>query len=168
MKAIYTRRSIRHYRPDPVSEDLVTEVIRAGMNAPSAGNEQPWQFLVIYDRSKIDAITSVHPNAKMLHEAPVAILVCADRHRFQYSEYWIQDCAAATENMLIMAADLGLGSVWLGVYSNQPRVEGITRIFSLPENIVPFAVIPLGWPAETKEPNNRFDRSRIHYDTWND
>lgn len=168
MKAIYTRRSIRHYRPDPVPDEMVTEVIRAGMNAPSAGNEQPWEFLVIYDRSKIDLITTVHPNAKMLHEAPVAILVCANRHHFKYAEYWIQDCAAATENMLIMAADLGLGSVWLGVYSNPPRVDGITRLFSLPENIVPFAIIPLGWPAETKEPNNRFERSRIHYDDWSD
>ncbi len=168
MKALFTRRSIRHYKPDPVPENLIRELLRAAMNAPSAGNEQPWHFVVIYERSNMEAITGVHPHSRMLHEAPVAILVCADRHLFQYPEYWIQDCAAATQNILVMAADLGLGSVWLGVYPDQSRIEGLRKIFSLPENIIPFSLVPIGWPDETKDPNNRFDQSRIHYDSWSE
>lgn len=166
MKAIFTRRSIRHFRPDPVEEKLVGEVIRAGMNAPSAGNEQPWHFTVIYDRDLLDAIMGVHPHARMLSEAPLAILTCADMHQVHHLNFWPQDMAAATQNMLLMAADLGLGSVWLGVYPDSGRVEGIKRILSLPSNIIPFSLLPMGWPAESKEPNNRFDPSRIHYDRW--
>ena len=160
------RRSIRKYTREPVPDESVELLLRAAMSAPSAGNEQPWEFVVIHDRQLLDHIPSVHPYSHMLKEAPLAILVCADLSRKKYEQYWIQDCAAATENILVEAAALGLGSVWLGVYPMDTRVEGIRRILGLPEHVVPFSLVAIGHPAETKPPADRYDAARVHCDGW--
>ncbi|MDD2321609.1 MAG: nitroreductase family protein [Geobacteraceae bacterium] len=166
MKAILSRRSIRSYTAQPVPEQLLIELLEAAMCAPSAGNEQPWQFVIIDRRDILDEIPKFHPYAGMVAEAPVAILVCGDLLRDTHRGYWVQDCAAATENILIAVADKGLGAVWVGLYPRDERVRAMRALLAIPESIVPFALIPLGYPAEDKPPANRFDAGRIHYNGW--
>jgi nitroreductase len=136
------------------------------MAAPSAGNQQPWEFVVIKDKSIMNAVTEVHPYSSMIKEAELAIVVCADLDKEKHQGYWPQDCAAATENILIEAQHLGLGAVWLGVYPREDRVKGIKKLLDLPGSIIPLSILPIGYPAEQKEPADRFDRSRIHFDRW--
>jgi nitroreductase len=166
MKAIYKRRSIRRYKDMPVNKDLIQEIIKAGMNAPSAGNEQPWHFVVVDDRALLDKIPTFHPHSKMLREAPVAIMVCADISNVKYPEYWPQDCSAATQNILLTIAELDLGGVWLGVYPREDRVQRLQELFDTPKHIIPFSLIALGYPAELKPPKNIFDTHRIKHNTW--
>jgi nitroreductase len=166
MEAIYKRRSIRKYRNTPVDRDLIHKIIKAGMNAPSAGNEQPWHFIVVDDREILDTIPSFHPHSRMLLEAPVAIVVCAETSNVKYPEYWPQDCAAATENMLLAIADLDLGGVWLGVYPREDRVEKLRNLLGIPAHIIPFSMIALGYPAEQKPPKDIFEPHRIKHNSW--
>ena len=163
---ILRRRSIRTYTQEPVTEAQVEALLRAAMAAPSAGNQQPWRFVVIRDKRTLTAITEVHPYSKMLPGAPVAILVCGDPGAGKWPQYWEQDCAAATENVLIAAEQLGLGSVWLGVHPLAERVDGVRRLLGIPQSIVPFALLPVGWPAERKEPADRYDAARVHHERW--
>jgi nitroreductase len=102
----------------------------------------------------------------MLYEASVAILVCGDLSREKYTGYWVQDCAAATENMLLETVELGLGAVWLGVYPIEERVIAMRKLLNISDTVVPFSLVSIGYPAEPQKPSNRFDASRIHYDTW--
>jgi len=166
MKSILTRRSIRRFTAQPVSDEIIQELLHAAMSAPSAGNEQPWEFVVITDRKILDEIPKVHPYAQMCREAPAAILVCSDVTRESHQGFWVQDCSAATENILIAANDKGLGAVWVGVYPREDRVEGLRKLVGLPAYIIPFALIPVGYPAETKPPSGRFDPSRVHENKW--
>jgi nitroreductase len=166
MEAILTRRSIRKYTAQSVSEGLVTEILEAAMAAPSAGNEQPWQFIVLRDRQTMDEVPRLHSHSQMIREASVAILVCGDQTLEKYSGFWVQDCSAATENLLLAAHAKGLGAVWLGVYPREDRVTGLRELLGLPEHVVPFALIPLGYPAESKLPAQRYDASRVHLEHW--
>jgi len=166
MKSILNRRSIRKYTSRAVEESKIEQLLKAAMAAPSAGNEQPWEFIVLRDRTTLNAIPKIHPYSLMLYEASVAILVCGDLSREKYKGYWVQDCAAATENMLIAVNDKGLGAVWLGIYPVEERITGLRRLLSIPENRIPFSLVALGYPAEKKEPADRFDPERIHYDCW--
>jgi nitroreductase len=166
IEAILTRRSIRKYKPDPVPDEVVKELLEAAMSAPSAGNQQPWHFIVIHDRAILDAIPTFHPYSQMLKEAPLGIVVCGDLEKQIHDGYWVQDCSAATENLLLAAHAKGLGAVWLGVYPREPRVIGVKEILKLPDYIIPLCIISLGLPAEEKPPAKRFIPERIHYDRW--
>jgi nitroreductase len=166
MEAILSRRSIRKYTKQPIPEEKINELLRAAMSAPSAGNEQPWQFIVIRERQTLDAIPKHHPYSQMLTAAPMAILICGDKTLERHRDFWIQDCSAATENLLLAAHANGLGAVWLGVYPRDDRIKGIRDLLRIPENIVPFALISIGYPAEQKAPVNRYDVTRIHWDRW--
>jgi nitroreductase len=166
MNAIYKRRSIRKYTSKEVPDEKLLEFVKAGMNAPSAGNQQPWRFVIVTERSLLDKIPGVHPYAEMLKEAPAAILVCGDLGLESHKGYWVQDCSACTENILLEIADQGFGGVWLGVYPREDRVEGLRKLFNIPENIVPLSLIAVGYPAEQKPPRNEFDKSRIRYNSW--
>jgi nitroreductase len=166
MKSILTRRSIRRFTAQPVSDEIIQELLHAAMSAPSAGNEQPWEFVVITDRKILDEIPKVHPYAQMCREAPAAILVCGDVTRESHQGFWVQDCSAATENILVAVNDMRLGAVWVGVYPREDRVEGLRKLVGLPAYIIPFALIPVGYPAETKLPSGRFDPSRVHKNKW--
>jgi len=148
LEAIFTRRSIRAYTSEPVSEEDLKVILEAAMNAPSASNRQPWHFIVVDDRSKLDAIMEVHPYSKMLAQAPLAIV------------------SAATENLLLAARALGLGTVWLGVYPREDRVNGISRIFQLPAHVKPLAVVAVGHPAEEKGRVDRWQEERVHRNQW--
>jgi len=167
VEAILTRRSIRKYTDENIPEGLVTELLEAAMAAPSAGNQQPWQFVTIDDRRVLDAIPEFHPYSQMLTEAPLAILVCIDEEIEKMAKgYAVQDCAAATENILLAAHGKGLGAVWLGVHPVAERVEAVRKLLGLPDHVMPFALISIGHPAEEKPPAERYDASRVHHNGW--
>ena len=166
MEAILSRRSIRKYTSSPVPDSLVEELLKAGMSAPSSGNEQPWHFVVINERSVLDNITKFHPYATMVKETLLAIVVCGDPTLKKGPEFWVQDCSAATENILLAAHARGLGAVWLGIYPMQDRVAGTRTLLSLPEHVIPLAIIPIGYPGETKPPANRYNATRVHRNRW--
>ncbi len=163
---VLSRRSIRAYSAQPVSGEQIERLLRAAMAAPSAGNQQPWRFVVVTDRDTLAAIPSVHPYARMLTQAPAAIVVCAAPEGLRWPAFWDQDCAAAVENILVEAVTLGLGAVWLGVHPLEERVTGLRRLLGIPDEVVPFAVVALGHPAATKEPAARFDPERVHHQRW--
>ena len=163
---VLSRRSIRKYTAEPVGDEVVERLLRAAMAAPSAGNQQPWRFVVLRDREVMRAITGFHPYARMLPSAPVAVLVCGDPTSVKWPQMWEQDCSAATENLLVEAELLGLGAVWLGVHPLTERVEGIRALLGIPETVVPFALVPIGHPAESKAPADRFDPARVHHERW--
>lgn len=163
---VLRRRSIRKYTDEPVDEALVARLLRAAMAAPSAGDQRPWQFVVVRDRDTLRAVTTFHPYARMLGQAPLAILVCGDTRLEKWPQFWEQDCAAATENLLIEAEVLGLGAVWLGVHPLPERVAGLRRLLGIPDHVVPFALVAVGWPAQRKPPADRYDPSRVHHDRW--
>ncbi len=166
MNAIFQRRSIRKYTSQQVAEERIEQLLRAGMAAPSAGNEQPWEFVVIRDRAVLNEIPKFHAFSKMLPEAGCAIVVCGDLNRDQFNGFWVQDCSAAAQNILLMAQELGLGAVWLGVYPDQSRVQPLAKLLRLPQNIVPLCILSVGYPAENRGEIDRFDPDRIHKDRW--
>ena len=166
IKAIITRRSIRKYKNKPIEKKLIIKLIEIGMTAPSAGNEQPWHYIVINDNEILNKITKFHPHSKMLEQAYCAILVCFDKYLEKYKDMAVQDCSASTQNIMIAANSFGIGSVWLGVFPREERIIGIKKLFKLPENIIPFSIISLGYPAEKKEIKDRNKIERIHYNKW--
>jgi nitroreductase len=166
IQAIMTRRSIRRFENREIEEQTIETLLRAAMQAPSGHNLQPWQFIVITQRSTLSAIPEFHLYAKMLHEAPAAILVCGDTRIEESIEYINTGCSAAAENLLLAAHELGLGAVWLGIYPKEHRVEGICRLLELPPYIIPIALVALGYAAEKKQPEDRFRPERVHRNSW--
>lgn len=166
LEAIHSRRSIRKFKKNPVPGELVKDVLSAAMMAPSAGNERPWHFVVISKSKILRELANNRIYASVLDKAPLAILVCADINLDRRNGFWAQDCAAATQNLLLAAHASGLGAVWIALYPHENRIFGVRDVIELPENIVPFAIIPLGYPGEKKSPENRFDPDRIHFEKW--
>lgn len=166
MDAILSRRSVRQYTAQPVPDEVIRELLKAAMSAPSAGNEQPWHFVVIDDRRTLDAIPKFHPYSAMLRSAAVAILVCGDERMEKHKGFWVQDCSAATQNILLAAHAEGLGAVWLGVYPVEERVVGFRELLGIPEDVIPFSLVSVGYPAEQKPLADRYDGSRIHDNRW--
>lgn len=164
--AILSRRSIRKYKAEPVPEEVKTELLKCAMSAPSASNRQPWQFVVINNRRILNEISKLNLYYEMLKDAPFAIAVCGDLQADQNSGFWVQDCSAATQNILIAAQAKGLGAVWLGIYPNEYLVAGTQKHLALPEYVIPLSLVAFGYPAEKKPPSNRYDPSRIHYNQW--
>lgn len=165
MKALLTRKSIRNYTSQAVSDEIIHDLLHAAMSAPSAVNQRPWHFVVIKDRAVLDAIPQFHPYAGMLKKAPLAIVVCATNELGAFKHYWVQDCAAATQNILTAVVEKGLGAVWVGVYPQQ-NVQELHKLLTLPETITPFSIISIGYPADQPEAGDRYDKSRVHYDKW--
>ncbi len=167
METIFNRRSIRSFSDKKIADEDLTKILKAGMRAPSAGNEQPWEFIVTKDRNIMLEISQPNPYAKMLEHADTAIIVCGDVNQQKYPfDFWIQDCSAATQNILLEAKYLGIGSVWIGTYPVDERVESIKQIFGLPENVIPFSVIALGYPKEEAKPLDTFREDKIHFEKW--
>ncbi|MDR2738692.1 MAG: nitroreductase family protein [Treponema sp.] len=172
MSVIFQRRSVRSYLPQPVEDDKIERILRAGMEAPSAHNRRPWEFIVITGEEDRKAIADMSPYAKMVPQAAAAIAVCVNLDLgggdATGDTWWVQDLAAATENILLQIVEEGLGGVWLGWYPDKDRVEAFSRRFGLPGNIVPFAVIALGYPDAKKPPEKkeRFDPRRVHYGAY--
>ena len=166
IKAIMTRRSIRRFEERGIAEREIETLLRAAMQAPSGHNHQPWHFIVITERQILSAIPEFHAYAKMLHQAPAAIMVCGDMRIEESVEYINTDCSAATENLLLAAHDLGLGAVWLGIYPRERRVAEIRRLLDIPRHIIPIALVALGYPATDKDPEDRFQPERVHRNRW--
>ena len=167
MNALFKRRSIRKYQNKKISDEELALLLEAAMCAPSAGNEQPWEFIVVRDHELLREITQFHPYSRMLLQADAAILVCGNLNRQLYKKnYWLLDCAAATENILIQATEMGIGSVWLAVFPEPDRIEGAKKLFDLPKEVIPLAIVSLGYPDEEKKAEVRFKPERIHYETW--
>jgi nitroreductase len=162
IKHILTRRSIRKYTEDAVENEPITAMLKAAMAAPSAANRKPWHFVVVKKRETLDRMADALQYGKMLVDAPLAIAVCGNE---EVSEnYWVQDCSAATENILLAADSLGLGAVWLGVYPIQDRIAAISEILGLSPPILPLNVIAIGHPDEEKEARTQYDEGRVHYE----
>jgi nitroreductase len=167
IEALFSRRSIRKYTAEPVAEDTLREILEAAMSAPSAGNQQSWHFVVINDRKILDEVPSFHPHSPMLREATVAILICGDQSLEKHVGYWVQDCSAATENLLLAIHAKGLGAVWLGIFPREERVEGLRKLLGIPDHVIPFSLIPIGHPAESKPPRpDRYNALKIHHNRW--
>ncbi len=166
LDAIMTRRSVRRFTGRPVDDATVRSLLEAAMQAPSAANEQPWQFIVIDDRAALDAIPSFSPYAVWAKGAPLGVLVCGDTRDLPFGDFWIQDCSAAIENLLLAAHALGLGGVWTGVYPLQDRIDGFVRHCRLPDGVVPLGFLVLGHPAEIPAPQARYREDRVHRNAW--
>jgi nitroreductase len=164
IQTIFARRSIRKYAEESVSETDIKTLLEAAMAAPSASNRKPWQFVVVTERQTLDRLAEVHPHGKMLFEAKLCIAVCGDLTEME--RFWVQDCSAATENLLLAATALGLGAVWLGVYPREERVTAVRQVLGIPEAIVPLNLISIGHPAEEKEPRTQYDEVRVHRERW--
>jgi nitroreductase len=164
IQAIFARRSIRRYTAEPVSEVDVKTLLEAAMAAPSASNRKPWYFVVVAERQMLDALAEAHPHGKMLFEAPLCVAVCGGPVGSE--RFWVQDCSAATENLLLAAAALGLGAVWLGVYPREDRVAAVRQVLGIPETIAPLNLVSIGHPAEQKEPRTQYDEARVHRERW--
>jgi nitroreductase len=162
--AIFARRSIRQYTDKPVSPAQIKKLLEAGMAAPSSRDRKPWHFVVIRDRAMLDRLAEAHPHGKMLSTAGAAIAVCGDTGAAP--DFWIQDCAAATENILIAVAGLGLGAVWLGCHPREERVSAIRAVLGIPDHIGVLSLISIGHPAETKAPRTQYSEERVHYEKW--
>jgi len=166
IQGILTRRSIRKYTHQEITKEQIYEVVKAGMYAPSARNQQPWHFVIVDDSELLNKISKIHPYAKMLTEAKWAIIVCGDEQLELSKGYWVVDCSAATQNILLAAHGLGLGAVWLGLYPREERKNAIKDLFQFPDNIQPLSLISIGYPNEEKELPERFKKERIHPNQW--
>lgn len=162
---ILTRTSVRRYSEQPVAPELQKALLKAGMSAPSGVNRQPWEFVLIDDKEQLRTLADALPYAKMVAKAPMAIAVCANASRFlegDDSTLWIQDVSAASENILLAANSLGLGGVWTCLYPHTDRMASASAILSLPKDIVPFSLIPVGYPATQQHPMDKWHEERVH------
>jgi len=167
IETIYARRSIRQYKEQPVEKEKIELLLKAAMAAPSAMNIKPWEFVVVTDQDTLDDIRSSLMFGN--HNAPAAIVVSGNTSFFKHpmaSRFWVQDCSAATENILIAAVDLGLGTVWLGVHPIHNYKKRISQILSLPDHVIPLNVIYVGYPAEEKTPRTQYNPERVHWEKY--
>ncbi len=167
MEAIRGRRSVRKYLSETVPEEAIQKFLEAAMTAPSAGNQQPWQFVVVTDPEKFAAVKGVHPYVGMADKAPLGILVCGDPSLEKFPGFWVQDCSAAMQNLLLAVHGLGYGGVWTGIYPMEERVERFREIFNLPEHVVPMGYVVIGRPEGETRMDNRFNADRVHRNGWN-
>lgn len=166
LQAIMTRRSIRKYQDKPVSDDQVKTILEAAMMAPSAGNAQPWQFVVVKDKQAQSKIKDINPYAAMAENAFLGILVCGDLRLEKFAGYWVQDCSAAIQNILLAAHGIGLGAVWTGIHPIKERENGFKKLFDLPLEVIPLAYIVIGYPDQDLKTPDRFKQERVHYEKW--
>ena len=169
IEIIMARKSVRSYTSRPVEKEKVDIMLKAAMAAPSAVNKQPWAFIVIDDRDVLNKLAEVLPYAKMTAEAPMAIVVCGDLSKALNGEtdrYWMLDCSAASENLLLAAESMGLGAVWTAVYPENDRIAKVRSVLSLPDHIIPFNLIPVGYPQHREEAKDKFKTENIHYNKW--
>lgn len=166
IEALLTRRAVREFTSQPVSEAQIETILKAAMHAPSACNQQPWHFVVVNSRERLNAITEVHPFAQMLKQAPLAIIVCADQTLETCPGNWPIDCSAAMQNLLLAAHAIGLGGVWVGIHPREERVEEIRKLFGLPAYIQPLGLAAIGYAQNPLPEVDRFNPSRIHRENW--
>lgn len=168
IEAIKSRRSVRSFTNTEVPLSLVKELITVASHAPSAGNGQPWHFIVVDDRQLMNEMAQINRHGEMAREAPVGIVVVGNLDKERIPGFWSQDCAAVTQNLLLVAHDRGLGATWTGIYPVRNRVEGVKKLFMLPGNSVPFSFVVLGYPARRESLVPRSEQAPVHYNHWSD
>lgn len=166
IEAIMTRRSVRRFTSQEIEEEKIETILKAAMSAPSAGGCQPWHFIVIKKREILNKIPNIHPYASMCKEANLAIVPCVDPALEKYKGFWVEDLSAATQNILLSIRALGLGAVWVGVYPSEEKVKRIRELLEIPEAIIPFCIIPLGYSDTEQKTIDRFQKDRVHWDNW--
>ncbi len=164
-EAIRSRRSVRKYEERPVEREKIEQLLRAAMQAPSAGNQQPWEFLVVENKEMLQKLAKAHPYALPMAKAALGILVLSKEAALKHPAYWQQDLAAATQNLLLEAVELGLGAVWMGVAPEEDRMQFIKDLFQLPQGVTPFAMLAVGYSPDNQFVD-RFDATRIHYEQY--
>ena len=162
MSSIYHRISVRKYQDKPVEREKIEAILHSAMQAPSAGNQQPWEFWVVTDREIIEKLSKVSPYAGCTKGAPV-VIVAAYREACMMPEYAQIDMSIAMENLWLETDEQGLGGVWLGIAPIEERMQAVETIISLPEGLRAFATFPVGYPAESRPQQNRYDENRIHW-----
>jgi nitroreductase len=161
---ILSRRSVRQFTSEAVDDETLTFLLKAAMSAPTACNSQPWEFVVVTQKEVLDQI-----RAKLLfarYNAPAAIVVCGNvsiANNSAARDHWVQDCSAATENILIAAAGMGLGAVWIGVYPYPSKIKPLSEVLGIPDNATPLSMVYVGHPAETKGPRTQYDEHRVYW-----
>lgn len=166
MNEIFTRRSIRKYADKPVEQEKIERLLKAAMQAPSAGNQQPWEFIVVQDKGRLEQLSQTSLYSGPVKTAPLAIVVLANKSSMKFPENWQMDLSAATENLLLEAVHLGLGAVWLGVAPIAERMEHICKLFALPDYVQPFALLSIGYPQDENKFVDRFKSDRVHYEQY--
>ena len=168
IKLIMSRKSVRSFLNLPLTKSQLELIIEAGMSAPSANNKQPWSFIAITERELLDQLADKLPYAKMLYEATAAIVVCGIPEKSGDSPegYWVQDCSAATQNILLAIESMGLGAVWTGVYPRAERVDAVREVLSIPKTVFPLNVIPIGFPKSEGRSKDKFRPENIRWDKW--
>lgn len=161
---IHSRKSVRQYTGRRVSEEQVEILLRAGMAAPTGRDLRPWEFVVLRDRALLDSLAAGLPYGKMLAQASVAIAVCGDT--LISARLWVEDCAMASQNILLAAESLGLGAVFTAVYPYPERLALVEHSLRLPVSVVPLCIIPVGYPQGVQTPKRKFDPAKIHYETY--
>lgn len=165
-EALKTRRSIRKYTSEAISDDDLHTMLDAAMHAPSARNEQPWHFIVLRDPAMRAAISKTSPYTHMAADAPVVVVVCGDKNDDKAEGMWPQDCAAATQNFMLAARGKNIGCVWCGVHPNAERESYVRATLGLPEHIIPFCLICAGHPDQPFREEQRYREDRVHSDKW--
>ncbi len=168
-KTIFSRKSVRNYVETQISPETLEFLVKAGMAAPSAIDRRPWEFIIINDKATIKKLHDALPYAKMVGKAGHAIVVAGNIEKQaggKDSTFWIMDCSAAAQNILLAAESLGLGAVWTAVYPDAGRMKSVVEILGLPSNIVPLAFIPVGKPDGSDKPKDKFDKAKIHWNHW--
>ncbi|MGC9332346.1 MAG: nitroreductase family protein [Bacteroidales bacterium] len=168
LSLIHNRKSVRHFQSGDIEKEKLKELVRAGMAAPSARDLRPWQFLIITNKNILNNLAEQLPYAKMLHDVPAAIVVMGDTTVKSPSgqSYWLQDTCAATENILLAAEALGLGAVWTALYPYEDRMSPVVEACHIPDHIVPLNIIPVGIPAGSDKPKDKWEPDKIHWNAW--
>lgn len=168
LKAILERRSYRVYQEKPVPNEAVENLLKAGMFAPSAMNSQPWEFLVVRDTEKKSTLADISSNWSMLKHAPLCIIIMANTsgYRSKTTDFFIQDCAASTMCILLAAEAQGLGGVYLGLYPKQSEMRKVRNLFNIPDNIIPFSIVSIGYPDKPLYPHRTFRKHMVHHDEY--
>ncbi len=161
---MYTRRSIRAFTEEAVSDKQLEAMLKAGMAAPSAQNLQPWHFVVVRKRKMLDELAEVHKYAYMLAKAPLAIIVCGDQEIS--SKHWVEDTCVATQNILLAATALGLGGVWVSIYPKSKHQKQVRELLDIPDHIGVLCALAIGHPAEKKKARTQYDQERVHEEEW--
>jgi nitroreductase len=164
---IFSRRSIRQFTLEPVDRETLILLLKAAMAAPTACNSQPWEFIAVTEPEILDLIRSKFLFAR--YNAPAAIVVCGNAdiaHSTEGRKSWVQDCSAATENILIAATGMGLGAVWIGVYPYPSKIKPVVDSLGIPENVTPLSMVLVGHPAEKKEPRTQYDEHKVYWQCY--
>lgn len=172
LAAIHERKSVRNYTDEVVSPEMLERLVHAGLAAPSAADKRPWAFLVVTHRTTLDLLGERLAYAEMLPKAPAAIVVCGlpgeGIQEPEENEYWVQDVSAATQNVLLAVEALGLGSVWVGVFPVEEKVATVREILALPAEVIPFSILPVGYPLREQPAKNKTGDERVYWEHWGD